>query len=157
MNEIRVRTIRSEGRERERENDSYTSDRFGANVVTLSPVGSQLAIVDGQQRYRREARHTKNNSTELPREGRGRWRSGGRGSEREKKEVKQKAREREGLEGGSWSQKRGRMERTNTREREKHVHGERHECLYEKGKEATGRDATDAFHGCMPCTRLRFG
>lgn len=87
-----------------------THNRFGANVVTLSPVGSQLAIVDGQQRYRREARHTKNNSTELPREGRGRWR------EKERKETKQKEREkREGESRGSWFQKRGRKERTNTR------------------------------------------
>lgn len=83
MNELRVRRTRA---------THNTRSRFGANVATLSPVGSQLAIVDEQQRYRREARHTKNNSTELPREGRGRWR------EKERKEIKQKERERR--EGG---------------------------------------------------------
>jgi len=85
----------------------------------------------------------------LPREGRGRW------QEKERKERKQKERERERERGerkgesrGSWSQKRGRMERTNTR---------RETCARvfvregDGGGGTTGRDATDAFHGCMPC------
>lgn len=108
--------------------------------MTLSPVGSQLAIVDGQQRYRREAQHTKNNSTDLPREGRGRW------------QEREKEKERKGVEGQLVPEEGQNRAYKYTWRTMYMVRGT--ECLYEKGKRATRRDATDAFHECMPCVYM---
>ncbi|KYN28445.1 hypothetical protein ALC57_02172 [Trachymyrmex cornetzi] len=95
------------------------------------------------------------------REGRGRWRSKGRGGVC----VRVRERERGGGERGRKKEvvPEGQLVSEEGKSRtykctKKRVHGERHQCSYtRRGTRGTGtgRDATDAFHGCMPCTRLR--